>query len=74
MFMEGHRGEDEGGVVGLVPYAKRNAIDECFSPSPNLTKHLNGYEKQRDENKGGAALGSPPQAIWGHYRLLSDIQ
>lgn len=85
MLKEGYCVKDEGGVVGLIPKANRNAIDECFSAKlelissdsvsrQNLTKHLDGFEKQREEKGCGVALGSPPQAIRGHYRLLSDIQ
>lgn len=30
MLMEGYRVKDGGGVVGLIPKANRNAMDECF--------------------------------------------
>lgn len=39
MSMEGYRVKDEGGVVGLIPKAHRNAIDdECFSAKLESSK------------------------------------
>lgn len=41
---------------------------------PILTKCLVGVERQGEGSGCGTASGSPPQTVWGHYRLLSDIQ
>lgn len=62
---------DAGGVVGVVPKANRNATEERFSAEFDKKVSLDMKDK---ENGRGASRGSPPQAIWGHYRLLSDIQ
>lgn len=53
----------KGGVVDVIPKAKR----KCNSI-------LSDMRNKREENGCGAAWGRVPQAIWGHYRLLSDIQ
>lgn len=70
-----------GGVVGVIPKADRNATDERFSRVESSASQTKGkvLDKRnkiliREENGCRAASGSPPQAIWGHYRLLSDIQ